>query len=73
VLLPLQVNFLRDVVEKLLLSVLAFSMFHLAQVPCDVLGGGEGFFTCFIFLVTFHREQSLHSVGVRPCKNVWMQ
>jgi hypothetical protein len=34
----------------------AFSMLLLAQVPCEVLGGGEGFLTCFIFLVAFHRE-----------------
>jgi hypothetical protein len=33
-----------------------FSMLLLAQVPCDVLIGGEGFLTCFIFLVAFHRE-----------------
>jgi hypothetical protein len=58
VLLPLQVHFLRDAAEKLLWSVqqYAFSTLLLAQVPCDVLSGGEGFLTCFIFLVTFHRE-----------------
>jgi hypothetical protein len=28
----------------------------LAQVPCDVLSGGEGFLTCFILLVAFHME-----------------
>jgi hypothetical protein len=27
----------------------------------------------FIFLADFHREQSVDSVGVRPCRNVWMQ
>jgi hypothetical protein len=37
----------------------------LAQVPCDVLSGGEGFLTCFVFLVAFHREKSVDSVGVR--------
>jgi hypothetical protein len=41
----------------------------LAAVPC----GAEGFLTCFISLVAFHREQSVHSVGVRPYRNVWMQ
>jgi hypothetical protein len=44
-----------------------------AQVPCDVLSGGEGFLTCFIFLVAFHREWSVDFVGARPCRNVWMQ
>jgi hypothetical protein len=27
-----------------------------AKIPCDVVSGGEGFLTCFIFLVAFHRE-----------------
>jgi hypothetical protein len=42
-------------------------------LPCDVLSVGEGFLICFIFLVAFHREWSVDSVGVRPCRNVWMQ
>jgi hypothetical protein len=51
----------------------AFSALLLAQVPCDVLNGGEGFLTCFIFLIVFLREWSVDSVGVRPCRTVWMQ
>jgi hypothetical protein len=34
----------------------AFSTILLAQVPFDVLSGGEGFLTYFIFLVAFHKE-----------------
>jgi hypothetical protein len=37
-------------------AVVAFSTLLLAQVPCDVLSGVEGFLTRFIFLVAFHRE-----------------
>jgi hypothetical protein len=45
---------------------------HLPEVPYD-LSGGENFLMCFNFLVTFHRELSVDSFGVRPCRNVWMQ
>jgi hypothetical protein len=60
VLLPLQVHFLKDAAEKTFAKcsakACAFLTLLLAQVPCNVLSGGEGFLICFIFLVTFHRE-----------------
>jgi hypothetical protein len=33
-----------------------FSKFLFVQVPYDVRSGGEGFLTCFIYLVAFHME-----------------
>jgi hypothetical protein len=56
VLLPPWVHFLKDAAERLLLSVqkaCAFSALLLAQVPCDVLSGGEDFFYPFHFLGRF--------------------
>jgi hypothetical protein len=41
---------------------------------CYVRNGGEGIYlTCFSFLAALHSESSADSVGVRPCRNVWMQ
>jgi hypothetical protein len=47
-------------------------MFAFAHVPRGVLSGAEYFLTCFTFLIVFHREQSVDSVGVRAHRNVWM-
>jgi hypothetical protein len=42
--------------NKCLEKACAFSTLHFAQVPCDVLSGGEGFLSCFIFFGRFPQE-----------------
>jgi hypothetical protein len=71
--LPHRINFPRDEVEKTFAKysrkACASWTLLLAQGPCDVLISEKDFLACYIFFIAFHREQSVDSIGRRPCRD----
>jgi hypothetical protein len=47
---------LKNISARCLAKACAFSTLLLAQIPCDVRSGEEGFLTRFIFLISFQRN-----------------